>query len=462
MRMRSGKLLAAFVISTLVWPGQAAVSGINHVEVYIRLARAPVDLGGACAAVRGWSAQRADSWRLLQCVVMRGDQTTLRLRWQVLSVDADASPMAVWLADGRLAWFEQLGRSLSHQSLEAKQGVVSSVQSWWSSLGVAPFQAGAPSWIDPSARRLQQFILIHPPLEPIVVAVIDSGVNFDSPLLAPLAWRNEREVAGNGTDDDANGFVDDVEGWDFVDDGVSDPTDDRMQPDNLPRDLHGHGTVVASILAATLGPVAREVVRILPVRVASGNLGSGTASPFAVAEGIRYAVQQRAAVINLSIASAESYRVVEEAIAHAINSGITVVAAAGNSGAEVMFPARLPGVVAVGALDTAGSIWPRSARGPEVSVFAPGVEMLDAFPWIPSHLARSGTSYAAPGVAARAAMLRAVAATGEPNCPIPHATRAPTADALQVLGAWVAAEVNATEGSLTTQTDLANRWRDSL
>ncbi len=128
------------------------------------------------------------------------------------------------------------------------------------------------------------------PDRPVVVAVLDTGVRFDNPHLGPILWRNDLEIAENGIDDDGNGFVDDVRGWDAVD-GDGDPTD--------PSADESHGTFVASQIGGVGGAIQAMApdVRILPVRVLDGQ---GRGSLRQLIEGVRYAAQSGARVVNLS------------------------------------------------------------------------------------------------------------------------------------------------------------------
>ena len=126
----------------------------------------------------------------------------------------------------------------------------------------------------------------------VVVAVVDSGMRLDHPDLAPNAWTNFAEVPGNGVDDDANGYVDDVHGVDL--------TNARTSQDL--HDGHGHGTHVSGTIAAAAN--GRGVVgvafraKLMTVKVLDDQ-GAGTTG--AVAEGIRYAAANGARIINLSL-----------------------------------------------------------------------------------------------------------------------------------------------------------------
>jgi subtilisin family serine protease len=125
----------------------------------------------------------------------------------------------------------------------------------------------------------------------VVVGVVDSGVAWDHPDLAPNIWSNPAEIAGNGIDDDNNGKIDDVRGWDFVD------------GDNDPWDYNDHGTHVAGTLAARgnngvgVSGVAWQA-SIMPVRVLDAS-NSGTNAN--IADGLAYAANNGAKVVNASI-----------------------------------------------------------------------------------------------------------------------------------------------------------------
>ena len=355
-----------------------------------------------------------------------------------------------WLAEqrqaGHIEWFElPLGDMTVQASL---------VTNYHANLNPAMAVAGTPAFVDDVSLRLQNLLRIYRPAGLVTVAVIDSGVNFDGKLVDSLRALNTSEVPDNGIDDDANGYVDDVAGWDFVDEGVSSWADDTRDPDNDPRDLLGHGTAVARIAAATAGPDAATWLRLLPLRVASGTNGVGSVSPFALAEAIHYATSMGVHVINLSVGSAQSYQVVTEAIDAALAQGVQVVVAAGNSSGGVLFPANLPGVLAVGALDGNGQIWSGSARGPEVALFLRGTDMLRELGGGFSGLAPNGTSYAAPVATAMAAMLWAV--TGDCSAAGQTIRRFRPAD--QRAETWAAALVNQFESDAQGVGNLPGRW----
>jgi thermitase len=210
-----------------------------------------------------------------------------------------------------------------------------------------------------------------------VIAVVDTGVDLTHPDLQPNLWSNPLEAVGfPGLDEDLNGKVDDLHGYDFVDD------------DGDPDDYEFHGTHVAGTAAAVAGNslgiagVAPEA-EIMAVRVLDGD-GSGFTSE--IAAGIAYAAQNGADVINLSLGGlAGEDEATEDAIELAAANGTVVVAAAGNEGAdndlEPHTPCALPqaNLICVAPLDRGGGLSSFSNYGPtSVDLAAPGRSILSA------------------------------------------------------------------------------------
>jgi subtilisin family serine protease len=257
---------------------------------------------------------------------------------------------------------------------------------------------GAPeAWRRTSGSRLAK------------VAVLDSGVDWTHPDLAANIWSNPDEIAGDGLDNDDNGFVDDVRGWDFVSVDASQlpPGEDAGPPDNDPSDFVGHGTHVAGIIGATgnngvgVSGVAWNV-SIIPVRTGtSAGLELST-----IVAALDYAVDNGADVINMSFGGETSSRALLEALQDAHESGVLLVAAAGNAGSRTrQFPAAHPNVLAVAALDTAGERAFFSSFGNWVDIAAPGSNVLSTLPG-GNYGTASGTSMATPVVSGVAALLR--------------------------------------------------------
>jgi subtilisin family serine protease len=239
----------------------------------------------------------------------------------------------------------------------------------------------------------------------VVVAVIDSGIDARIPQLAASLWTNPGEVPGNGIDDDHNGYVDDVHGWDFRDNDASSLT-------GTP--LHGHGTFVASIIAARPGeyPVVGVApgVSLMDIRFLDSSNRFGSSDWKTFARAIDYAVDNGARIINLSIfANSRPPDSFEQALAKARAHGVIVVGISGNQGeSQVMYPGKYSTVLAVSATDRRDLLAAFSNRGPEVAVCAPG-DAIVAFTAGGRPTTESGTSFAAPHVSGILALILSVA-----------------------------------------------------
>ena len=202
---------------------------------------------------------------------------------------------------------------------------------------------------------------------PVVVAVIDSGVDLSHPELWGQLWRNRGEIAFNGIDDDRNGYIDDVYGY-------------NTQADNSNiADEIGHGTAVAGIIAARwddrgIGGVAPHC-RLMIVKAFDK---SGRSDSARVSLAIRYAVLNGANIIHLSAENSEPHEVDQAMIAWAIDKGVLVIAASGSHGRDTasVSPANLQGVLTVGACDATDRRAEFSGWGRHVDLVAPGVDVL--------------------------------------------------------------------------------------
>lgn len=216
--------------------------------------------------------------------------------------------------------------------------------------------------------------------EPVVVGVLDARVAAGHPELA--------------------GAV--LEGYNAVEGGS-----------NTSGGSDWHGTHIAGLIAARANNFEGIAgiswgAQILPVRVVS-NSGFGTAGWFA--DGLTWAADAGADVVNISLGYPVGSDIMEDAVEYALDAGVVIVASSGNSpGAPVAYPAAYDDVIAVGAMDGRGEIWPNTSIGPELDLLAPGVDIFSLVdsPSTPNGYGRAtGTSFAAPHVAGTVALMLA-------------------------------------------------------
>ena len=233
----------------------------------------------------------------------------------------------------------------------------------------------------------------------VIVAVVDTGVDYNHEDLKNNIWTNANEIVGNGIDDDGNGYIDDNYGWNFD------------EKNNNTLDNNGHGTHVSGTIAGEnnnygVTGIAYDA-KIMPVKVLNE---SGSGSYSSISKGIRYAVDNGANVINLSLGGTSSNRTLESAINYASSKGVIVVMAAGNDGdSSPDYPARYASKsgIAVGAVDKNNNMPDFSNRSGanEISyVTAPGVKVYSSVP-NNQYATYNGTSMAAPHVAGVVALM---------------------------------------------------------
>ncbi|MBK4730121.1 S8 family serine peptidase [Oxynema sp. CENA135] len=244
----------------------------------------------------------------------------------------------------------------------------------------------------------------------VTVAVIDGAIDYTHPDLDDNVWSNEDEIPGNGVDDDGNGFVDDVRGWNF------------FEGNNEVRDLNpleGHASHVAGIIAGENNGVGMTGIapnaRVMAVRAIDPLVGGEDS----VAAGIRYAVDNGAQVINLSLGGSAPIPSLQDALSYANDRGVVVVMSSGNDGLSRFsggkrfsgpkYPADLATEygLAVGAVDRDRAIADFSTRANtdlRDYVVAPGVDVYSSL--TTSNFAFwEGTSMASPVVAGVAALI---------------------------------------------------------
>ena len=235
----------------------------------------------------------------------------------------------------------------------------------------------------------------------VLMAVIDTGVKYDHEDLVGNIWSNPNEIAGNGLDDDNNGYIDDVHGYDFV------------NSDGDPMDDNDHGTHVSGILGArgdnNVGIVgAAHTAQIMGVKFLSAS-GSGTTS--GAIDSVMYAVDNGAKVLNNSWGGGAFSQALFDAISYANDHDVLFIAAAGNNGSNndtgAHYPSNydLPNVISVASSDHNDSRSSFSNYGQSVDLAAPGSDILSSVK-SGGYDSFSGTSMATPYVAGAAILIR--------------------------------------------------------
>ncbi|MBD2149020.1 S8 family serine peptidase [Pseudanabaena sp. FACHB-1277] len=238
----------------------------------------------------------------------------------------------------------------------------------------------------------------------VVVAVIDTGVDYTHQDLAANMWKNPGEIVGNGLDDDGNGFIDDIYGYDFI------------NKDSNPMDDHSHGTHVAG----TIGAVGNNNLGVIGVSPNVSIMGlkflgaNGSGNTVNAARAVDYAVSKGAKIINASFGGGPYSQLMFDALSRANNVGVLFIAAAGNdygnnNDTNPRYPSNydLPNVISVAATDHRDQLAFFSNYGANtVDLGAPGVNILSTIP-NNGYDFYDGTSMATPHVAGAAALLLA-------------------------------------------------------
>lgn len=253
----------------------------------------------------------------------------------------------------------------------------------------------------------------------VLISVIDTGIDYEHVDLRDNIFINPGEDLNangradaddlNGRDDDGNGYIDDIQGWDFTDAPFYPDNGDYHDRDNDPRDEHGHGTSVAGIIAATANNQA-GIIGVAPdCRLL--NLRAGTSQGLLeeddVAAAIVYAVQMGSRIINMSFGDQVASPLLHDVIAFAFESNCVLIASAGNSASDFPhYPSGFSETISVGAVNQSEILAGFSNFGSTIDLVAPGNEIFT------THLSNQyqnfgGTSAAAPFVSGLAGLVLA-------------------------------------------------------
>lgn len=241
----------------------------------------------------------------------------------------------------------------------------------------------------------------------IIIGVIDSGLDFTHPDLLQSFKINYAETQ-NGIDDDGNGYIDDIRGWNFVDDN-NNPQDNN---------LYSHGTSVTGIINAAInnGIGIASVAPKCKVLVLKAFDANGIGGEDDVARAILYGMGRGVKVFNMSFGDVIYSRLLRDVIRYAYGKNIVLIASAGNTGNDVIqYPSAFDEVISAGASDIYDSKAQFSSYGETVDIFAPGANIFttsitgkgsDEFE--KNYFYVNGTSFSAPIIAASAALLLSV------------------------------------------------------
>lgn len=255
----------------------------------------------------------------------------------------------------------------------------------------------------------------------VKIAVIDDAIRMSHPDLIESFWVNPHEIPGNGIDDDGNGYIDDISGWDAADND-NNPDAPSTPPAFWGETAFTHGTHTSGLAAATtdnnigIASVSFNAA-LIPIKAVSNSswLPLGIQFP---AEGVDYAIAAGADIVSMSFGSenAGAFTTLQTLIDEGYNRGMIFVAAAGNNGDgsqfigtpnAIMYPAAYPNVIAVGATDQNDVKPGFSQYGTWLDVMAPGVNIMSTLAWSTPYGNQSGTSMSCPIVASLLALMKA-------------------------------------------------------
>jgi len=254
--------------------------------------------------------------------------------------------------------------------------------------------------------------------ESIIIAIIDTGVQWNHSDLENNIWNNTEEDCNISTDKDKNGYFGDCRGYDFVniqnESECSSITEDCNDTDNNPYDQQGHGTHCAGISAAstnnTLGIAGIcPNCKIMPIRAGYNNTrGQGSLTTTAIVNAINYASENNATIISMSFGGDSISIPIQTALNNAYNKGIILVAAAGNDNSTTrIYPAAYNNVISVGATNSSNTKSSFSNYGTWVNIAAPGSNILSTY-LSNQYISGDGTSMATPLIAGAIGLIKSI------------------------------------------------------
>ena len=255
----------------------------------------------------------------------------------------------------------------------------------------------------------------------VVIAIVDSGTDWQHPDLLPNIYINPNEIPDNGIDDDNNGYIDDVNGWDFVGNLTFQQAINRQwRPDNDPKPSftsNDHGTHVAGCAsAATNNSVGVAAIgfntTLMPIKCGSDNWNNGgTRGIFRGYEALMYAAENGADIINCSWGGPGYNPAEQEIINSIVDMGVLIVASAGNDSQNIdeasFFPTGYNNVLSVGSIQSNNRKSGFSNYGIRTKIYAPGSNIYATLP-NNKYGNKSGTSMAGPVAAGLAALVKAI------------------------------------------------------
>ncbi|MGB2983559.1 MAG: S8 family serine peptidase [Candidatus Bipolaricaulia bacterium] len=392
---------AAWAQSAGVWVGEIEIVGLSPFEISFRFTndeKVPIQNIDGSAMLMDRFGQPIEQIPLARFTAAPEAAQTVHVqsRWEFQQVGIYLLEVTLDIGEGRL-----VSSSLGFRILPVKLPLAPAAES--DGEGLYTVHQQPVSWGLVRILAPEAWAITHGDAD-VVVAVIDSGIDYSIDQIKGSLWVNALEIPGNRIDDDRNGYVDDVRGWDFRD-GDNDSLSGSA--------LHHHGTIVASIIAAQPGdlPIVGVApgVRIMDVRFLDSSNTFRASDWKTFAEAIEYAVDNGADIINMSIfANGRPPRDFEQALERASSRGVIIVGITGNKGdAQVMYPGKYDSVLAVSATTETDLLASFSNRGSEVALCAPG-QSITSLTKGGRATTQSGTSFAAPHVSGILALLLSV------------------------------------------------------